>query len=124
MIIDNNNFRYIKTLGNCGENTAKKLNITREEQDEYGINSYRRSAKAYEEGAIQPELVEVHIEQKRGKAPPLIVKEDAEFRKINFDKFTKLATVFQKEGKTNVIRFQKNNFLKNKTEYRFRPYPR
>jgi acetyl-CoA C-acetyltransferase len=87
-------------MGNCGENTAKKLNITREEQDEYGINSYRRSAKAYEEGAIQPELVEVHIEQKRGKAPPLIVKEDAEFRKINFDKFTKLATVFQKEGGT------------------------
>ena len=35
-------------MGNCGENTAKKLNITREQQDEYAINSYKRALKAYE----------------------------------------------------------------------------
>merc|ERR1712227_628838 len=60
-------------MGNCGENTAKKLGISREEQDEYGINSYKKAAAAYENG---------------------------EYKKVNFDKFSKLATVFQKEGGT------------------------
>merc|ERR1712029_67453 len=86
-------------MGNCGENTAKKLGISREEQDEYGMQSYKRSAKAYEESQIQPELVPVEIPQKRGK-PPIIVSQDEEFRKVNFDKFTKLPTVFQREGGT------------------------
>ena len=86
-------------MGNCGENTAKKLGISRQEQDEYGIQSYKRSAKAYEEGQIQPELVPVEIAQKRGK-PPIVISQDEEYQKINFDKFTKLPTVFQKEGGT------------------------
>lgn len=86
-------------MGNCGENTAKKLGISREEQDEYGMQSYKRSAKAYEESQIQPELVPVEIPQKRGK-PPIIVSQDEEFKKVNFDKFTKLPTVFQREGGT------------------------
>merc|ERR1719166_943813 len=43
-------------MGNCGENTAKKLDISREAQDEYGISSYKRSAQAYLDGKIQPEL--------------------------------------------------------------------
>merc|ERR1711976_101285 len=46
-------------MGNCGENTAKKLGISRQEQDSYGMESYRRSAAAYSEGKIQPELVPV-----------------------------------------------------------------
>ena len=40
-------------MGNCGENTARKLNISRAEQDEYAINSYKRSAAAYQSGAIK-----------------------------------------------------------------------
>ena len=87
-------------MGNCGENTAKNLGISREAQDEYGMESYRRSAAAYASNAIQPELFEVSVPQKRGKAPPLIVTEDEEFKKINFDKFSKLATVFQRDGGT------------------------
>merc|ERR1712080_804155 len=43
-------------MGNCGENTAKKLGITREQQDEYGMNSYKKSAKAYQNGDIKDEL--------------------------------------------------------------------
>jgi len=86
-------------MGNCGENTAKKLGISRQEQDEYGMQSYKRSAMAYEEGHIQPELVPVEIAQKRGK-PPLLISQDEEYQNINFDKFTKLKTVFQKEGGT------------------------
>lgn len=87
-------------MGNCGENTAKKLGISRQEQDEYGMNSYKKSAQAYADGKIQPELFEVQVPQKKGKAPPLSVTEDEEYRKINFDKFTKLPTVFQRENGT------------------------
>merc|ERR1711971_1324809 len=84
-------------MGNCGENTAKKLDISREAQDNYGISSYKRSAQAYLDGKIQPEIFSVEVAQKRGK-PPLVISEDEEYKKINFDKFTKLPTVFQKEG--------------------------
>jgi len=87
-------------MGNCGENTAKNLGITKQDQDEYGMESYRRSAAAYANNFIQPEIFEVSVPQKRGKAPPLVVTEDEEYKKINFDKFSKLPTVFQKEGGT------------------------
>ena len=46
-------------MGNCGENTAKKLGISREEQDEYGMESYRRANKAYSEGNVGAEIVPV-----------------------------------------------------------------
>ena len=87
-------------MGNCGENTAKNLGISREEQDDYGMQSYKRSAAAYANNAIQSEVFEVSVPQKKGKAPPLVVSEDEEYKKINFDKFSKLPTVFQKEGGT------------------------
>lgn len=53
-------------MGNCGENTAKKMGITRQDQDEYALRSYRLSTEAYEKGLIQDELVEVRIPQKKG----------------------------------------------------------
>jgi len=86
-------------MGNCGENTAKNLGITREQQDEYGMRSYTRASAAYEEGNIGPEIVPVEVKGKRGK-PSVMVTEDEEFRKVKLDKFPKLATVFQKEGGT------------------------
>ncbi len=86
-------------MGNCGENTAAKMNISREEQDEYGMESYRRSTAAYDAGIIQKELFTVSVPQRRGK-PPLEVKEDEEFRKFKPEKFTKLPTAFKKEGGT------------------------
>jgi len=85
-------------MGNCGENTAKNLGISRQEQDEYAINSYKRSAAAYAAGAIQPELFPVEVPQKR--KDPIVVKEDEEYKKVKFDKFAQLPTVFQREGGT------------------------
>ena len=85
-------------MGNCGENTAKKFNISRDDQDNYAIESYTRSAKAYEENQIQPELFDVTIPKKKGD--PVVVKEDEEFRKVKLDKLKKLGTAFQKEGGT------------------------
>lgn len=86
-------------MGNCAENTAKKLEISRQQQDDYAISSYKRSAAAYETKAFADELVPVPVPQKRGAAPVLFT-EDEEYKKVNFDKFNKLATVFQRENGT------------------------
>ncbi|KAL7293597.1 hypothetical protein TKK_0012684 [Trichogramma kaykai] len=83
-------------MGNCAENTAKKLGISRQQQDEYAISSYKRSAAAYENNVFKDELVPVNVPQKKGK-PDLIFTADEEYKKVNFEKFDKLATVFQKE---------------------------
>lgn len=81
-------------MGNCGENTAKKLGISREAQDEYGMGSYKRSAKAQAEGIFKSQIVPVNVPQKRGK-PDIVVSEDEEYKKVDFSKFGKLNTVFQ-----------------------------
>ncbi|KAG0729266.1 Acetyl-CoA acetyltransferase, mitochondrial [Chionoecetes opilio] len=86
-------------MGNCGENTAKKMGITRKEQDDYALESYRRAAEAWRSGAMREEIVEVTIKGKRGKADT-VVAEDEEYKKVNPQKFNKLATVFQREGGT------------------------
>ncbi|GBP43485.1 Acetyl-CoA acetyltransferase B, mitochondrial [Eumeta japonica] len=86
-------------MGNCAENTAKKLEITRQEQDDYAISSYKRSAAAYEAKVFADELVPVSVPQKKGMQP-LIFSEDEEYKRVNFEKFSKLATVFQKENGT------------------------
>ncbi|KAK9877734.1 hypothetical protein WA026_019414 [Henosepilachna vigintioctopunctata] len=86
-------------MGNCEENTAKKLSISRQEQDDYGINSYKRSAVAWQNKVFASELVPVKVPQKK-EAPDLIFTEDEEYKRVNFEKFTKLSTVFQKENGT------------------------
>ncbi|XP_037813390.1 acetyl-CoA acetyltransferase, mitochondrial [Lucilia sericata] len=85
-------------MGNCAENTAKKMGITRQDQDDFAINSYKRSAEAWANKVFEAEIAPVTIQQKR-KAD-IIVAEDEEYRRVNFDKFGKLSTVFQKENGT------------------------
>jgi len=84
-------------MGNCAENTAKVFNISREEQDEYGMNSYKRSQAAAKAGVFKKEIVPVTIKTRKGED---VVHEDEEYHKVNFDKFRSLRTVFQKEGGT------------------------
>lgn len=55
-------------MGNCAENTAKKVGISRQEQDDYAINSYKRSEAAYASGAISEELIPVSVPQKKGES--------------------------------------------------------
>uniref|UniRef100_A0A7G3ACU0 Putative acetyl-coa acetyltransferase n=1 Tax=Lutzomyia longipalpis TaxID=7200 RepID=A0A7G3ACU0_LUTLO len=86
-------------MGNCAENTAKKMGITRQDQDAYAINSYKRSANAWSSKLLDAEITPVKVPQKKGKEP-LVVTEDEEYRRVNFDKFGKLATVFQRDGGT------------------------
>ncbi|KAL1492141.1 hypothetical protein ABEB36_012629 [Hypothenemus hampei] len=86
-------------MGNCAENTAKKLGITRQQQDEFAVNSYKRSAQAWQNKIFDSEIVPVNVPQKRGQ-PDLIFSEDEEYKRVNFEKFGKLATVFQRENGT------------------------
>uniref|UniRef100_A0A8C2Q1U2 acetyl-CoA C-acetyltransferase n=1 Tax=Cyprinus carpio TaxID=7962 RepID=A0A8C2Q1U2_CYPCA len=82
----------------CAENTAKNSGISREEQDAFAINSYSRSKAAWESGILAKEVVSVSIPQK-GK-PDIVVKEDEEYKKVDFSKVPKLRAVFQKENGT------------------------
>jgi acetyl-CoA C-acetyltransferase len=83
-------------MGSAAENTAKEMNISREMQDEYAIQSYRRSAEATQAGLLQDEIVPVEVPQK-GK-DPLRVTDDEEYLKVNFEKIPTLKPVFHKEG--------------------------
>ncbi|TMS34798.1 hypothetical protein L596_002315 [Steinernema carpocapsae] len=82
-------------MGVCGEKTAKELGISRADQDAYAIQSYKRSAAAWESGAIRDEIVPVSVKTRKGVN---VVDKDEEFTKVNFDKMGALKTVFQKDG--------------------------
>src|SRR5690606_27448720 len=83
-------------MGSAAENTAKEMKITREMQDEFAIQSYKRSAEAAKAGMMKNEIVPVEIPQ-RGK-DSIFVTEDEEYSKVNFDKIAGLKPVFDKEG--------------------------
>jgi len=83
-------------MGNCADHTAKEMNISREEQDEYAINSYKRTAAATENGKFKEEIIPVEIPQRKGD--PIVMDEDEEFRNVNFEKIPSLRPVFSKEG--------------------------
>src|SRR5690606_37847889 len=86
---------YNFSMGNCAENTAKEMAITREEQDDYAIQSYERAAMAWERGLFKEEVVPVEIKDKRGS---YFIEEDEEFRKVNYEKIPALKPVFQANG--------------------------
>ena len=86
---------YNFAMGNCAENTAKEMTISRKEQDEYAVQSYERAAKAWESGLFKGEVIPVEIKDKRGA---YFIEEDEEFRKVNFEKIPALKPVFQSDG--------------------------
>ena len=83
-------------MGVCGELCAEEMNISKEEQDNFAIESYNKSKIAWENGLFDNEVSPIEIPQRRGEA--LIIKEDEEFKNINFEKFKNLRTVFKKDG--------------------------
>jgi len=83
-------------MGTCGDHTAKEKNISREEQDEYAINSYKRSADSWDKGLFNDEIVPVEVPQRRGE--PIVVSEDEEFKNVKFEKIPSLRPVFSKDG--------------------------
>ncbi|MBK8924837.1 MAG: thiolase family protein [Crocinitomicaceae bacterium] len=83
-------------MGVCAEKCAKEKNISREEQDQFAIESYKRSAKAWSEGKFKNEIVPVAVPQRKGDA--IIVSEDEEYKNVNLDKIPSLSPVFDKAG--------------------------
>ena len=83
-------------MGSAADNTAKVHGITREEQDEFAINSYKTSAASWEAGKFKDEIVPVEIPQRRGDA--IIMDEDEEYKNVRFDKIPSLRPVFEKDG--------------------------
>lgn len=87
---------YKFPMGNCADNTAKEMNITREEQDAYAIQSYKRSAEAWDKGMFKDEIVPVEMLGRKGET--ILIEEDEEFRNVMFDKIPSLRPVFDKNG--------------------------
>lgn len=87
---------YNFPMGNCADNTAKEMNISREEQDEHAISSYKRSAESWANGAFKDEIVPVEVPQRKGD--PILVSEDEEYKNVKFEKIPGLRPVFSKEG--------------------------
>ena len=83
-------------MGNCAEICAKDMNFTREQQDEFAIESYNRSTKSWEEGRFSEEIVPVSVPQRRGD--DVVVSEDEEYKNVRMDKIPTLRSVFDKEG--------------------------
>lgn len=82
-------------MGNAAELLATEHNITREEQDAFAIESYKRAADAWANGRFAAEIVPVTI---AGKAGDTVIAEDEEYKKVNFDKIPGLRPVFVKDG--------------------------
>ena len=83
-------------MGNSAELCAKDLNISREDQDAYAIQSYKRSAEAWANGKFADEVVPVEVPQKKGDA--LKITQDEEYKLVKFEKIPELRPVFQKDG--------------------------
>ena len=83
-------------MGVCGELCAEQMNISREEQDSFAIESYNRSKNAWENGSFDNEVSPIKIPQRKGD--PIIISEDEEFKNVKLDKIKKLRTVFKKDG--------------------------
>lgn len=85
-----------KHMGLCAETCAKEMNFSREEQDNFAIESYKRSALAWQENKFSDEIVNVEVPQRRGDN--LIISEDEEYKKVILEKIPNLRPVFSKEG--------------------------
>jgi acetyl-CoA C-acetyltransferase len=83
-------------MGNCAELCAKEKGITREDQDNFAIESYRRSAAAWASGKFNAEIAPVSVPQRKGDA--LVITTDEEYTNVKLDKIPQLAPVFDKDG--------------------------
>jgi len=99
MLVDGLTDVYNKIhMGVCAEKCAAEYEFSREDQDNFAIQSYKRSAEAWASGKFKEEIVPVEIPQRKGE--PIIFAEDEEYKNVNFDRIGTLPTVFQKENGT------------------------
>nr|QFU80948.1 AACT1 [Eotetranychus kankitus] len=94
-------------MGNCGENTAKKYGITREDQDKFAIGSYEKSAAAAKAGLFDKERISVTVPDR--KSGTKTISDDEEYHKVDFNKIGSLKSVFQKDGTITAANASKLN---------------
>ncbi len=82
-------------MGNCAELCAKDFNFRRDELDEFAISSYKKSLSAQKDGKFNDEITAVTVKTKSGE---VVVIDDEEPSKVNFEKISSLKPVFQKDG--------------------------
>ncbi|MBI2092709.1 MAG: thiolase family protein [Deltaproteobacteria bacterium] len=82
-------------MGSCAELCAKAYNVSRKEQDDFAIRSYKKANEAVEKGRFKDEIAPVTINHKKGAQ---IIDKDEEPGKVNYDKIPSLATIFAKDG--------------------------
>ena len=83
-------------MGVCADACAEKYDFTREEQDAFAVQSYKRSADAWSSGKFKDEVIPVEVPQRRGE--PILVTEDEEFKNVKLEKIPHLRAAFSKEG--------------------------
>ena len=83
-------------MGVCADACATEHQFSREDQDNYAIQSYKRSADAWKNGKFDSEVVPVEVIQRRGA--PILISEDEEFKNVKMDKIPDLRPAFSKEG--------------------------
>lgn len=83
-------------MGVCADACATEYSFSREDQDAYAIQSYKRSAAAWEAGKFNDEVVPVAVPQRRGDA--IIVDTDEEFTNVRMEKIPALRPAFSKDG--------------------------
>ena len=83
-------------MGVCADACATKYEFSREAQDAYAIQSYKRSSEAWETGKFNNEVVPVEVPQRRGE--PIIVVKDEEYTNVRMDKIPQLRPAFTKDG--------------------------
>lgn len=83
-------------MGVCADACANKYEFSREDQDAYAIQSYKRSSDAWEAGKFNNEIVPVEVPQRRGE--PIIVNKDEEYTNVKLDKIPNLRPAFSKDG--------------------------
>lgn len=83
-------------MGVCADACASKYNFSREDQDQFAIQSYERSAAAWKAGKFTDEVIPVEIPQRKGD--PIVLQEDEEFKNVILEKIPKLRPAFSKDG--------------------------
>ncbi|KAL2918787.1 hypothetical protein HK105_201621 [Polyrhizophydium stewartii] len=82
-------------MGNCAEETAVEYKISREEQDDHAINSYKRAAAAWAAGRFNAEIAPITIKDKKGDK---VISEDEGYKNVDFSRVSSLRPAFQKDG--------------------------
>lgn len=85
-----------QAMGVCADLCATENGFSREAQDEFAVQSYERSAKAWESGKFKNEVVPVEVPQRRGE--PVIVSQDEEYKNVKMEKIPSLRPAFGKDG--------------------------